>query len=92
MSWSSAWMGCAASPGSIAIDDSDDTSAAVRTVLLAVYTSGVKRGAVEGYNVGYKDGKRGKPKAGDADTARRVVGDIGSDDSRKPRSSLEAAE
>jgi hypothetical protein len=25
MSWSSAWIGCAVSPGSMAIDDSDDT-------------------------------------------------------------------
>lgn len=61
------------------MDDSADTSAAIRKVLLAVYTSGVTRGVKEGYDVGYKDGKRGKPKARDEDTARRVVDGIGSD-------------
>jgi hypothetical protein len=76
-----------------ALDDSDDTSAAIRRVLLAVYTCGVKRGAEEGYNVGYKDGKRGKSSEGGQAVARRVVGDIGSGGGPKPAStSLDAAE
>lgn len=59
------------------MDNSDDTSGAIRKVLFGVYTLGVKRGAAEGYLVGYADGKRGGSKAGGEAVARRVVSDSG---------------
>lgn len=61
-----------------AMDDSTDTSGAIREILLAVYLKGVKRGAVEGYDHGYGDGKR----EFDASRRKAVVDSVHSDATR----------
>jgi len=42
-----------------AMDNSSDTRGAISSILLGVYTKGVKRGVSDGYRVGYVDGKKG---------------------------------
>lgn len=62
-----------------AMDNSDDTEGAVEMILMGVFKEGVRRGAYEGYKLGYGDGKIPVAQAGSDDVGRRVVSRVAAD-------------
>lgn len=54
------------------MDNTSDLEGAIRRIMFAVYTKGVRMGAVEGYNVGFQDGKHAR----DGTRRTRVADDV----------------